>query len=115
MTGVSYRAHSLTIDATSFLSNKRQLLFEQKKAGLAKLLEGFEQVQRGGWLERRWDNALLMSFRRYQGRQEGLKKLPAGGWHSASTRAQASWPRYLSTRPPGSPSTFSRHGPWSMR
>ncbi len=53
---------------------RREAIFADGKAGLARLQAGFVHLDRSGWLEREWSNALLLSFARYHAHTDALRR-----------------------------------------
>ena len=57
---------------------RREKVFRRGKDRLGPLLAGFSHADRSRWLEREWNNALLLSFHRYHGGLGDLRALLEG-------------------------------------
>jgi len=53
---------------------RRERVFEEGKRGLAEVLRQHPEAGRERWLEREWNNAVLLSFSRYRAQQGALRK-----------------------------------------
>ena len=76
LTGVVERLAALygsDLPAAEKLS-RREVVFDEGKRGLAELLRRHPEARREAWLEREWNNAVLLSFSRYRADQAAWRR-----------------------------------------